>query len=433
MTSRLAVLVLAALLVMPALPAAAQTQDIGPDSFEAAYLFVVREYLRPVASRDLLQGALVGLAEHLRARGLPVPRVTLAGQEARDVEAVREAIAGVGRRLGTASGSRDAAFAAIRGMLQPLGDPFTRLVLPTAGPRDSRPSGYSGVGVTLDLEVHPPVVVEVLEGSPAQRAGVRIGDIVMEIDGKSTITMPPQEVIARLRGLPGSPVVVRLRRGGGELTLTLVREIIGLRRTSFRLIGTLGYLRLEDFDEGAGEEVTAVVAELRREGARGLVFDLRGNPGGYLDESVTIASLFLPRGTVTTLVGRNGQRRSLPVTETGFKFSGPVVVLVDRRTASAAEMVAGALQDAGAPVMGTRSYGKGTVQELRRLPGGAALMLTVAQYLTPHGTLVDGRGIQPSVEVETEEGTLGTSADRALQMAVQWLEGRAETRIRLAA
>ncbi len=433
MTSRLAVLVLAALLVMPALPAAAQTQDIGADSFEAAYLFVVREYLRPVASRDLLQGALVGLAEHLRARGLPVPRVTLAGQEARDVEAVREAIAGVGRRLGTASGSRDAAFAAIRGMLQPLGDPFTRLVLPTAGPRDSRPSGYSGVGVTLDLEVHPPVVVEVLEGSPAQRAGVRIGDIVMEIDGKSTITMPPQEVIARLRGLPGSPVVVRLRRGGGELTLTLVREIIGLRRTSFRLIGTLGYLRLEDFDEGAGEEVTAVVAELRREGARGLVFDLRGNPGGYLDESVTIASLFLPRGTVTTLVGRNGQRRSLPVTETGFKFSGPVVVLVDRRTASAAEMVAGALQDAGVPVMGTRSYGKGTVQELRRLPGGAILQLTVAQYLTPNGTLVDARGIQPSVEVEAEEGTPGTSADRALQMALQWLEGRADAGIRLAA
>ncbi len=433
MTSRLAVLVLAALLVMPALPAAAQTQDIGADSFEAAYLFVVREYLRPVTSRDLLQGALAGLAEHLRARGLPVPRVTLTGQEARDVEAVREAIAGVGRRLGTASGSRDAAFAAIRGMLQPLGDPFTRLVLPTAGPRDSRPSGYSGVGVTLDLEVHPPVVVEVLEGSPAQRAGVRIGDIVMEIDGKSTITMPPQEVIARLRGLPGSPVVVRLRRGGGELTLTLVREIIGLRRTSFRLIGTLGYLRLEDFDEGAGEEVTAVVAELRREGARGLVFDLRGNPGGYLDESVTIASLFLPRGTVTTLVGRNGQRRSLPVTETGFKFSGPVVVLVDRRTASAAEMVAGALQDAGVPVMGTRSYGKGTVQELRRLPGGAILQLTVAQYLTPNGTLVDARGIQPSVEVEAEEGTPGTSADRALQMALQWLEGRADAGIRLAA
>ena len=172
---------------------------------------------------------------------------------------------------------------------------------------------------------------------------------------------------------------------------------------------------------------------LQRQGARGLIFDLRGNPGGFLDETITVASIFLPRGTVTTLVGKTGQRTRLSVTPGGFKFTGPVVVLVDKRTASAAEMVAGALQDAGQPVIGARSYGKGTVQELRRLPGGAVLQLTVAQYLTPNGTPVDGRGILPQLEVEAEEGTFGTDDDRVIQAARQWLETRVGSLFRLAA
>jgi len=414
-------------------PAAAQIGAVGADAFEAVYLFVVQEYLRPVAPRDLLQGAVAGLNEYLRSRGLPPQSVTLTGQDARDLEAVREAVAAAGRRLGTAAAARDAGYAAITGMLRVVGDPFTRLVLPGTGRRDTRPAGYSGVGIVLDLEVHPPIVVEVIDGGPAQRAGLQRGDILMEIDGRSTISMPPQEVVNRLRGLPGTSVVVRIRRGGGELAITLVREIIGLRQTTFRLSGGVGYLRLEEFDDGAGEEVTAVVAELQRQGARGLIFDLRGNPGGFLDEAITVASVFLPRGTVTTLVGKTGQRTRLNVNPGGFKFTGPVVVLVDKRTASAAEMVAGALQDAGQPVIGTRSYGKGTVQELRRLPGGAVLQLTVAQYLTPNGILVDGRGILPQTEVEAEEGTFGTDDDRVIQAARQWLETRVGGLFRLAA
>lgn len=426
----LALAVMCAVLVPPV---AAQSADVGADAFEAAYLFVTREFLRPVSSRDLLQGALAGLAEFLRARGLPVPSVVLNGQESHDLQVVRDAVAGVGRRLGTATGARDAGYAAVDGMLRELGDPFTRLVVPTSGRREVRPSGYSGIGVVLNLEVHPPVVTEVIDGTPAQRAGLRPGDILMEIDGRPTLTMPPEDVVARLRGLPGTSVVLRLRRGGGELTVTLVREIIGLRQAALRVIGGVGYLRLEGFEEGAGEEATAAAAELQRQGVRGLILDLRGNPGGYLDESVTVASIFLQRGVVTTLVARNAQRTRLAVAAGGFKFTGPVVVLVDGRTASAAEMVAGALQDAGAPVIGTKSYGKGTVQELRRLPGGAVLQLTVAQYLTPNGTLVDGRGILPVLDIEADQNTFGTDDDRVIQAALHWLERRASTLLRLAA
>ncbi len=414
-------------------PAVAQSGHVGADAFEAAYLFITREYLRPVVPRDLLQGAVAGLAAYLRDRGLPPQPVMLSGQDGRDLEAVRVAVLAVGRRLGSAAAERDAGYAAIDGMLRVLGDPFTRLLLPGSGRGEVRPGGYSGVGVVLDLEVRPPMVVEVMEGGPAQRAGLRRGDLIMEIDGRSTITMPPQEVVGRLRGLPGTSVVVRVRRSGGELTVTLVRELIGLRQTAFRLWGAVGYLRLEEFGAGAGEEVTAVVAELQRRGAHGLILDLRGNPGGFLDEAVAVASVFLPQGTATTLVGRDGRRTRLDASAGGFKFTGPLVVLVDRRTASAAEMVAGALQDAGRPVVGTRTFGKGTVQELRGLPGGAVLQLTVAQYLTPGGTPVDGRGIVPQVEAEADEATFGTDDDRVIQTARRWLEARvAALRLRAA-
>ncbi len=407
-----------------AAPAVAQSGHVGADAFEAAYLFITREYLRPVAPRDLLQGAVAGLAAYLRNRGLPPQPVTVTGQEARDLEAVRAAIIAVGQRLGSAAAERDAGYAAIDGMLRVLGDSFTRLLLPGRGREEARPGGYGGVGVVLDLELRPPMIVDVVEGSPAQRAGLRRGDLILEIDGRSTITMAPQEIVGRLRGLPGTSVIVRVWRSGGELTVTLVRELIGPRLTAFRLWGRVGYLRLEEFAEGAGEEVAAVVAELQRRGALAIILDLRGNPGGLLDEAVAVASIFLPQGPVAVLVGREGRRTRLDAATGGFKFPGPVAVLVDGRTASAAEMVAGAMQDAGRPVVGARTFGKGTVQELRPLPGGAVLQLTVAQYLTPGGAPVEGRGIVPQVEVETDEAIFGTDDDRVIQTARRWLETR---------
>ncbi len=437
MPPRLPALALAFLLAFGGLtlPASAQTIDVGADAFEAAYLFVQKDHLRAVPSRDLLAGGVAGLSEYLRVRGLPAVPVAITGSETRDLSVLRDAITAAGRRVGTIAAGRDAGYAAIDGMLKAVGDPFTRLLVPTSSGarRESKPAGYSGVGIVLDLEVHPPVVVEVIDDTPAQRAGLRRGDILMEIDGRSTVTMPPQEVVVRLRGLPGTTVAVRLRRGGGEFTVTLVREIIALGKTTFRRVGVVGYLKLESFDEGVGDEVLAVVAELQRQGARGIILDLRGNPGGLLDEAVVVASVFLPRGALTTLVDRAGKRSMVAVTTGGFKFSGPVAVLVDRLTASAAEMVAGALADAGHAVVGSRSYGKGTVQVLRRLPGGAILQLTVAQYLTPSGAVVDGRGIAPTIEAEPGDAALGSDDDGVVRAALRWLESRVAAAGRAAA
>jgi carboxyl-terminal processing protease len=417
-------------------PASAQSIDVGADAFEAAFLFVQKEHLRAVPSRELLAAGAAGLADYLRTRGFPPVSIALTGSEPRDLTAIREAIITAGRRGGSVAAARDVGYAAIDGMLKAVGDPFTRLLVPTPSSgtrRESRPAGYSGVGIVLDLEVHPPVVVEIIDDTPAHRAGLRRGDILMEIDGRSTVTMPPQEVVTRLRGLPGTSVAMRLRRGGGEFTLTLVREIIVLGKTTFRRVGSAGYIKLESFDEGVGEELLAVVAELQRQGMRGIILDLRGNPGGLLDEAVAVASIFLPRGALTTLVDRNGKRTMIAVTTAGFKFTGPVAVLVDRQTASAAEMVAGALAEAGQAVVGSRSYGKGTVQVLRRLPGGAILQVTVAQYLTPGGAIVDGRGIAPTIEAERGDAAAGSDEDRVVQAALHWLESRVAALFRAAA
>lgn len=411
--------------VEPAPPAWAQTLDLGAQAFEAAYLILSRQHLRALPPRDLLQAAVNGLNLFLRDRGMAYIAVPLSGVESRDLPAVREAVARVGMRLGTPALALDAGHAAIEGMIRALEDPFTRLLHPTAG-RQVQPAGYGGVGVVLDLTVHPPVVTQVTEGGPAQRAGVRRGDIVMEVDGRSTVGMPPQDVVRRLRGLPGTTVTIRLRRGGHDVVVTLVRELIGVTLTTYRRIETVGYMRLREFEQGAGEEAAAVLAELMRAPLTGVILDLRGNPGGYVEEAVRVASLFLAPGSlVTTLVDRRGDRTRYPAVPMPVRWSGPVVVLVDRESASAAEMVAGALQDAGAPVVGVRTFGKGTVQVTRRLPGGSVLRLSVARYLTPHGTLVDGVGIQPGIEAEAAGGAIGSDDDRALLAALQLLGARA--------
>lgn len=415
-------------------PALAQIPEpvLAADAFESAFLTLSRQHLKAPPSQDLLQAAVGGLSQFLRDRGFVPPAVTLSGLETRDVTSIRDAILRIAARMPSLS-PYELAYASIDGMVRSIGDPFTRLVHPTLGPPIRRsPPGYSGIGIILQTDAHPPVVAEVFDGGPAGRAGVRPGDVIVEIDGQPTAAMPIQEVINRLRGLPGTSVTLRIRRGESDLVVTITREVIGLRHVTYRRIDVVGYVRLTDFGEGAGDEVTAAVAEMQREGARAIVLDIRGNPGGFVDEAVRVASIFLRGGVVTMLVNRAGERTTYRVNTNGYKFPGPVAVLVDRDSASASEIVAGALLDGGHGIIGSRTYGKGTVQVSRRLPGGAILRVTVAQYLTPNGATVDGQGIHPSLEVASA-GTFGTPDDRVLQAAVDWLTTRAGALRRLLA
>lgn len=433
-SARVLLAVLAAVLLAAAPLPAAPASTAALRTFEAAYAMIVRDHVSPPPRAALLRGAFAGLEAALARQGFAL-RATPGGDEARDLEQIVEVIARAPAATGGRVSDADAAHAAILGMVAALNDPHSAFIPAEAfrqalgiGP------GYGGIGIAVNFEGGRPVVAEVFEETPAQRAGLRPGDVIAEIDGRPTQAMDPQEVVAALRGRPGTPVRLRLLRDGQPAEAQLVRGVIQPRRvTSRMLMPDVGYIRLGDFSDGTGDEVGRRLAHLVESGARGIVLDLRGNPGGSLDESVKVASLFLRAGTVTSLVARAGPGETFPVLTNGSKFTGPVVVLVDGGSASASEVVAGALQDNGVRVVGTKSLGKGSVQSLRRLPDGSGLRLTIAHFLTPRGTRVEGRGIQPDVVATTPAGTMGTDQDRQLQAALQLIRSRLGARVRAAA
>jgi carboxyl-terminal processing protease len=229
-------------------------------------------------------------------------------------------------------------------------------------------------------------------------AGVRSGDTILEVDGASTAGLPFHEAMGRILGRPGSGVTLRILREGRVLRFQLVRRTFALHPVHTQLIHGIGVLRLDSFSRGTSAASAAAVQRLRRQGATAIVLDLRGNPGGLLDQAVGVASLFLrPGASVVSLAGAHQPLR-IVYSHGGAASTIPVAVLVDGGSASASEVVAGALKDHGrATIVGEPTYGKSLVQEIVRLPSGAALKLTVARYLTPAGVDISRNGVQPDV------------------------------------
>lgn len=292
--------------------------------------------------------------------------------------------------------------AAVEGMLRALGDRWASYYRPDEFSAfqailDGRTSGV-GVWVRRDRDGRVRVV-SVQPGSPAAAAGLRTRDEVVAVGDRSVAHRSVGDVVTALRGSPGSAVVVRIRRAGVPHTVRLWRADL---RTSDVTADTLpsGVLRIRvaAFTHDVGRRVRQVAAERRAHHARGIILDMRDNPGGLLDEAVGTASAFLPGGPVVSYERRGAPRR-LDAIGSGDTIT-PLVVLVNGSTASAAEVVAGALQDRRrAVVVGARTFGKGSVQEPARLPDGSALELTVGRYRTPGGRLLDGVGVEPDVEV----------------------------------
>jgi carboxyl-terminal processing protease len=233
---------------------------------------------------------------------------------------------------------------------------------------------------------------------PARVAGLRPGDTIMAVDAASTASLSFHEAMGRILGRPGSTVTLRVLRDGHVIRFRLVRRAFALHPVHTRLAGRVGVLRLDTFSRGAAAETASALARLQRQGADALVLDLRGNPGGLLDEAVGVASLFLrPGASVVSLAGAHKPLRIL-YSKGGVAGTIPLAVLVDAASASASEVVAGALKDHGrATVLGEATYGKSLVQEIVRLQSGAALKLTVARYLTPAGVDISRNGVQPDI------------------------------------
>lgn len=328
-------------------------------------------------------------------------------------------------------GEQELGNASLQGMVRELrrrhGDRFTEYFSPESLESFNQQieGRFSGVGLSVVPVKKGLRVAQVFPRSPAEEAGIEVGDTVVSVEGESIAGQSSTEATKRIKGPEGSEVTLGVRDGesGKVRELTMTRAEVTLPNVSGKVEkvgGTeLGYVRLLSFSEGAHALLGNAVERVEEEGAEGIVLDLRHNPGGLLEEAVRCASLFLPEDEVVVSTDSRTQGRSVHKTGDGRVTSLPVVVLIDRGTASAAEILAAALaDDGGAEVIGTRSYGKGVFQEERALANGGALKLTVGEYFTPEGVnLAENHGIHPDVKAKDDPATpLDEAKQRALDV-----------------
>ncbi len=339
--------------------------------------------------------------------------------------------------------SRQQAYKAIQDALKQLNDPYTRfmdaeqyreLTTQTAGE-------LSGIGIRLEVNEQTQLltVVEPIENSPALRAGIRKGDQILAIDGKPTTNMSVEAASNLIRGQTGTPISLKVSRSQGSFDLKLTRALIELPtvRYAVRQEGKdrIGYLRLNEFNAHAASQTRQAIQKLKSQQVDAFVLDLRGNPGGLLQSSIEIARMWLNKGSIVRTVDRSGKANEATAARTALTQL-PLVVVVDGNSASASEILAGALKDnQRATVVGNPTFGKALVQSVQSLSDGSGLAVTVAHYYTPSGTDISRKGIAPDVRVTltgeqkqtlTADPTLvGTQADPYYVQAVSSLKATA--------
>ena len=295
---------------------------------------------------------------------------------------------------------------AISGMVGSLGDPhslymdvekYEKLKSQTEG-------SFGGVGIVMSFQDKDKVMVSsVLEESPAQSAGILAGDQIMAVDGVSVTDYQPEETAAHIRGKEGTEVVLTIHREGAEdKDYSITRSNILFKTAAGEMIPehpNVGYIRIASFSENTAKEFKENYDKLATEGMKGLIIDLRSNPGGLVTSCVDIANMVVPKGDVVSIIDKSGNKEVYVSELEETKY--PIVVLIDENSASASEILAGALQDTGAATLvGNKSFGKGSVQIVLPLLAGDAVKMTIAKYYTPSGRSIDGTGIEPDVKVE---------------------------------
>ena len=297
--------------------------------------------------------------------------------------------------------------AALNGMLQALdphssymsADQFEEMQVQTSG-------RFGGLGIEVTLEDGFVKVVSPIDDTPAYRAGVMAGDLITHIDEEGVLGLTLSEAVDRMRGEPNTEIVIRVSRPGVEpFDITIIREIIHVQSVRSRAEGDVGYVRISSFTEqttkGVEDSVEELLEEIGPESVQGIVLDLRNNPGGLLAQAVAVADFFLERGVIVSTRGRSHQAEQRFNASPGDITDGlPIVVLVNGGSASASEIVSGALQDHGrAILMGTKTFGKGSVQTVLQLGMHGAMRLTTARYYTPDGRSIQSTGVSPDIEV----------------------------------
>lgn len=297
---------------------------------------------------------------------------------------------------------------------------------------------FGGLGIQVTRETDAIRIISPIEDTPAERAGLKPGDLITHVDGKPVADMKLVEAVRAMRGEPGTRIRLAVRREGGKaFDVVITRAVIAVRPVRWRIEDDVIYVRVANFNEKTGDALAAAFDDIRRQQAtapRGVVLDLRNNPGGLFDQSLHVADAFLDDGVIVTMRGRENRRIREFHASAGDLANGlPMVVLINGGSASASEIVASALQDHGrAVVMGTQSFGKGSVQTVMRLPVEGALKLTTALYYAPSGQAIQARGVLPDIELEG--GPIPPSTSREFDLphalpAVGEVGYRATTRI----
>jgi len=357
-------------------------------------------------------GIVIGFSLSL-ARGVLADKPAVLGQNVpwQDAQLLAEVMSQVEREYVDPVDDHRLLQAAVRGMVSSLdpysayldGDEYDDIKISSSGE-------YSGVGIEVSMEDGQVVVVAPLDGSPAAEAGIRAGDVIATIDNVPVNSTTLDDTIGRMRGKEGTTVKVGIVREGSPepLQFTLKRSRVQLHSVTSQLAEPgFGYVRISEFSETTGKELDAALAELRktnRAPLKGLVLDLRNNPGGVLEAAVAVADAFLDSGVIVTARGRTPESKFEMSATPGDALKGaPIVVLVDGGSASAAEIVAGALKDDHrATLMGRTTFGKGSVQTVLPLGEDRALKLTTSLYFTPSGASINHRGIAPDIELERD-------------------------------
>jgi carboxyl-terminal processing protease len=307
--------------------------------------------------------------------------------------------------------TQEEAYKAIREMLEKLNDPYTRFMDPEEfkSLQIDTSGELTGVGIQIaqDEETKAIKVISPIEGSPAAKAGLLAEDVITQIDGKSTNGMDINQAVSLIRGPVNSQVVLNVSRSGRPLTFTLTRALIELHPVRYSLkqspTGPIGYVRLTQFSSNASAEMRKAIRDLNQQNVTGYILDLRSNPGGLLYASAEIARMWLPKGDIVSTVDRKGVTDRLQAGR-GVLTDKPLVVLIDNGSASASEILAGALQDnRRATLVGAKTFGKGLVQSVNPLGDGSGLAVTIAKYFTPSGRDINKKGIEPDIELKLSE------------------------------
>ncbi len=309
--------------------------------------------------------------------------------------------------------------AAVNGMMDYLGDPYSAFLGPEAYEQTlaSFEGQYEGIGAEVGMNDGEITIIAPFAGSPAERAGIMAGDVILEVDGRSTQGLSLIEVVAFVRGPKGSSLTLLIRHAGETeaVEIIVVREEITQVSVYFEMRGDIALLRISRFTGQTNEELGPVLESIQQQGAVGIVLDLRGNPGGLLSTVVDVTSRFLSEGVVITVVDNEGGRETIEVTSQDITTDLPMVVLVDGSSASGSEVLAGALSDhERATVAGATTFGKGSVNNLFQL-NGSGLYLTIARWLTPNGDLIEGQGVTPDVPLEL-------SGEALVEWAIDYLK-----------